>query len=297
MDACRVAGMRGHQRGRAASRAVIAWALWATVGCLGAGCSGAQSEGTSGTSADEAFTGWSLPGITLHRSCQEADDRSSCGVWGTDDATGARLSGEELFLRLPADTSADVLASRAQDLLLGRSGVPVLGPDEAAASTFVSEGERSVITAPRLEEGALVFYALEGEMHPTATELRIDREHASVTRTPVVEVWVARATATDGPRCEPLVRCGCDDGCARVDRVVLPNGNERFRRLDGREPRVLYRVEGSTAVGALNETCTEACPPHALAYTCTLVGDACTQAAPPAPTAVPAPAAPPPTSE
>ncbi len=252
------------------------------------GCSGAQSEG-AGTAADEAFTGWSLPGVTLHRSCQEADDRSSCGVWGTDDASGSRLSGQELFTRLPADTSADVLASRAQDLLLGRSGQPVLGPEEAGASTFVSEGERTIIAAPRLEDGVLVFFALEGEMHPTAVELRIDRANANVTRTPVVELWVERAPSSGDPLCEPVVHCGCDDGCARVDRVTLPNGNERFRRLDGREPRILYRVAESGSLAALNEECTEACPPHAAAYTCTLEGAACTQST--APPAGPAPAA------
>jgi len=258
---------------------------------LSASCSGAQSEG-AGTAADEAFTGWTMSGVTLHRSCQEADDRSSCGVWGTDDATGSRLSGEELFQRLPEDTSAEVLASRAQDLLLGRSGQEPLDPEAAAASSFVSEGERSVITAPRLEANVLVFFALEGEMHPTAMELRVDRQTSRITRTPVVELWVERADADDGPLCLPLVRCGCDDGCARVDRVTLPNGNQRFRRLDGRTPRILYRVESSGSLQALNEACEEACPPHAADYTCTLGGDACTQG-PATPITTPASPAPP----
>ncbi|MBN8613270.1 MAG: hypothetical protein J0L92_21940 [Deltaproteobacteria bacterium] len=269
----------------------VSGVLLVSIASVGlASCSGAQPEG-AGTAADETFTGWTMSGVTLHRSCQEADDRSSCGVWGTDDATGSRLSGEELFQRLPSDTSAAVLASRAQDLLLGRSGQEPLDPEAAATSSFVSEGERSVITAPRLEENVLVFYALEGEMHPTAMELRVDRRTSSVTRTPVVELWVERADADEGPLCLPLVRCGCDDGCARVDRVTLPNGNQRFRRLDGRTPRILYRVEGSGSLEALNESCTEACPPHAAAYTCTLDGEACTEG-PPAPTATPTSAAP-----
>lgn len=250
-------------------------------------CSGPVAEGATGTSLDEPFTGWSMPGVTLHRSCQEADDRSSCGVWGTDDATGGRLSGQELFARLPADTSAEVLASRAQDLLLGRAGHAPLGPDEAASSSFVSEEERSVITAPRLEAGVLVFYALEGEMHPTAMELRVDRTNANVTRTPVAELWVERAPATGDALCAPVVHCGCDDGCARVDRVMLPNGNERFRRLDGREPRILYRVAESGSLEPLNEPCTEACPPHAAPYTCTIEGASCTQSTA-APAATPA---------
>jgi hypothetical protein len=252
-------------RSSLARRSAPGLALAAAVGL--AACSGAQREGQG--SNDEAFTAWSLPGVTLHRSCQEADDRSSCGVWGTDDASGARLSGVELFQRLPADTSADVLASRAQDLLLGRAGREALGPEAASASTLVTEAERSVITAPRLEGDVLVFYVLEGEMHPTAVELRIDRRSGTVERTNVLDVWVARASASGAPSCEPVVRCGCDDGCARVERVLLPDGSERYRRVDGGAHRVLYRVPASGSLEPVDEACTEACPPHAPTYSCT----------------------------
>jgi hypothetical protein len=267
-------------------------ALAAAVGL--SACSGAQREGQSG--GDEAFTGWTLPGVTLHQSCQEAADRSSCGVWGTDDASGARLSGVEIFQRLPADTSADVLAARAQDLLLGRAGREALSPELAASSQFVGEAERSVITAPRLEGEVLVFYVLEGEMHPTPVELRIDRRGA-VTRRNVTDVWVASAGASGEPSCEPVVRCGCDDGCARVERVLLPDGSERFRRLDDDAHRVLYRVRESGSLEPVDEGCGETCPPHAATYVCTATPSGCVEgpaSAPPPPPPPPVPPAPPP---
>lgn len=264
-------------------------ALAAAVGL--SACSGAQEQTQSG--ADEAFTEWTLPGVTLHRSCQEADDRSSCGVWGTDDASGARLSGLELFQRLPPDTSADVLAARAQELLLGRAGRSALSPELAATSQFVGEAERSVITAPRLEGDVLVFYVLEGEMHPTPVELRVDRR-GTVTRRNVTDVWVTNARASGAPSCEPVVRCGCDDGCARVERVLLPDGGERFRRLDDEAHRVLYRVPESGSLEPVDEACGEACPPHAATYTCTATPSGCVEGAASAPPPLPPPPVPPP---
>ena len=262
-------------------------ALAAAVGL--SACSGAQET----QRADEPFTGWTLPGVTLHRSCQEEDDDSSCGVWGTDDTSGARLSGAELFQRLPPDTSADVLASRAQDLLLGRAGRAALTPELAATSQFVGEAERSVITAPRLEGQVLVFYVLEGEMHPTPVELRIDRS-GEVSRRNVTDVWVAGAPASGEPSCEPLVRCGCDDGCARVERVLLPDGSERYRRVDDGARRVLYRVPASGSLGPLDEPCEEACPPHAASYACTDSPSGCVEGAASPPPPVPPPPVPPP---
>jgi hypothetical protein len=264
-------------------------ALAAAVGL--AACSGAQRESQGST--DETFSAWSLPGVTLHRSCQQADDRSSCGVWGTDDASGARLSGIELFQRLPPDTTADVLASRAQDLLLGRQGSEALDPESASASSFVAEAERSVITAPRLEGDVLVFYVLEGEMRPTAVELRIDRQSGAIERRNALDGWVSRASASGPPSCEPVVRCGCDDGCAQVERVAMPDGGERFRRLDGGAHPILYRVPRSGALEPVDEGCGEACPPHAPSYTCTATPSGCVQGPPgPPPPAPPPPAVP-----
>ncbi len=245
-----------------------------------AACSGAQDASTgTGGAGDETFTRWTLPGVTLHRSCLQEQDHGSCGVWGRDDTTGQRLTGEELFARLPAELDADALAERAQDLLLGASGEPVLTPESAAEQRFVSAEERTLIAAPRLEAGALVFYALEGEMHPTAMQLRIERASGAVTRVPVIEVWVEQAPATETALCLPVVTCGCPAGCAPVDRVALPGGGDRYRRLDGRTPRVLYRVESSGSLEPLNEPCGEACPPRPADYTCSAAGGGCVQGA------------------
>ena len=255
----------------------MAWAGWAV---WTAGCSGAPSaaSGATGGAGDEAFTRWSLPGVTLHRSCQQADDLDSCGVWGRDDATGQRLGGPELFARLPADLDATALAERAQDLLLGASGNPVLTQESASGQSFVSAEERSVITAPRLEDGTLVFYVLEGEMHPTAMELRVARDSGAVTRQPVIEVWVERAPAAEAGLCMPVTTCHCASGCASVDRVALPaGGGDRYRRLDGRTPRVLYRVEATGTLQALNEPCEETCRPEPVDYACAVTDGACAQ--------------------
>jgi len=242
-------------------------------------CSGAQSEASSGATgtADERFTRWTLAGVTLHRSCIQEQDDGSCGVWGRDDTTGQRLTGAELFARLPAELDPASLAERAQDLLLGASGEPVLTPESAAEQSFVSAEERTVISAPRLEGGTLVFYALEGEMHPTATEIHIERASGTLSRRPVIEVWVEHAPAAEGPLCMPIVTCGCPAGCAPVDRVAPPAGGDRYRRLDGQTPRVLYRVEASGSLEPLNQGCGEACPPRPADYACSAAGGGCVQ--------------------
>jgi len=257
----------------------------ACVSLAMAACSGTQdtNSGAGGT-GDDTFTRWTLEGVTLHRSCVQEQDDGSCGVWGRDDATGRRLTGQELFARLPAELDAATLAERAQDLLLGASGEPVLSPESAAEQRFVSTEERGAITAPRLEEGTLVFYALEGEMHPTAMELRVERASGSVTRQPVIEVWVERAPATETALCMPVVTCGCPAGCAPVDRVALPGGGDRYRRLDGQTPRVLYRVESTGSLEPLNEPCGESCPPRPADYACSAAGGGCVQGPLPAAT-------------
>jgi hypothetical protein len=254
-----------------------------------AACGGSQESGagtgtglpaslqTLGATGDvQGFTGWSVPGLTLYRHCMSIPDRSTCSIVAVD-GDGALVRGTDLWRRLPEGTPAE-RAARAADVLLGEAGQEPATPesDRSRWSTIGAE-EWSVVAAPALDGDALVFYFVEGEMDPSMNRIRLDLASGAVTRTPALDVWVETAPAGELPRCEPVISCGCDRGCLRVDVVHVPNGGDRFRPLDADRRGVVHFRDPTT--GALrqvaDEACEESCPPQRPTYRCELRGETC----------------------
>jgi len=247
------------------------------------------------------FDGWTVEGLTLYRVSWAVPDRSSARVVAID-AQGALVEGRALMRRFGELAPAE-LATRAFAVLLEMQGAEPLTRADRESISFGTDEEWAVIEPARREEGALVFYALQGEMAPELVEHRMDLGSFEITTRTVVEVAIERGAdvPVGDPRCVAHASCGCWRGCVRVQALRGPEG-ERHRILDGGDAGsslvrreschegTCFQVCVADTPGArcdpgvfepANETCTGACAPSEAPYHCETLVDGCRQVAHP----------------
>lgn len=139
----------------------------------------------------------------------------------------------------------------------------------------------TVVRAPIIEGGVLVFFVMRGEMSPSANEVRVELASARVSFASAMDLYVRTATPT-AKRCEPFAACGCPNGCVHVG-VLTAGGRERLRVLDGpRAGELVFRATAGHPVRTeADESCTESCPPAPAAWRCESAGDGCAEIAAP----------------
>ncbi|MEZ4340804.1 MAG: hypothetical protein R3B82_29630 [Sandaracinaceae bacterium] len=256
---------------------------------LVAGC-GADDHGSgipesirevAGHQEVEAFSGWSLPGVTLYRTSFAVADRSSATIVGLDDATGEVLRGAALMRRI-GDAPPELLAARVFDVLLGQQGAHA----ETAESrgSLGTDAEWAAVRPARVEEGTLVFFGWQGEMAPELVEHRVSTTTWEVRTRPVTELLdPADVVTLAGPaRCLPVSACGCWTGCALLEPIRVGDHPDEERFQDG-EVRYVRSHDCATRSGV--ETCARICASDAPDATCEDAvqpeEEECTEACPP----------------
>lgn len=250
----------------------------------------------------EAFSGWSVPGVSLYRMSFAVPDHSSSTIVGLDDASGEVLRGAALMRRI-GDAPPEVLAARVFDVLLGQQGAQPLTAE--ARGSLGTDAEWAEVRPARVEGDALVFFGWRGEMAPELVEHRVSTATWEVQTRPVPEVIAAsgRRAAIGGPRCLPHSACGCWLGCASFQLVRAPghSPDEAWFVVVGEEDGPLYRqrhdcttLSGAETCARIcradtpdatcedavlpeSETCTEACPPTEAFFHCEQHEDGCRQ--------------------
>jgi len=241
--------------------------------------------------------GWSVPGLRLFS--VERDGPNPVGrrwVVGVEEASGDIVEGRALMARVRSEDPA-LLARRALSILLERHDLSPLRSGDARDEA-ISEAEWSLIVAPRVEGGELVFWALVEVSSASLREYRIDTDGWSVEWREAPEVLASGGgDETRGPSfCDAVARCGCWDGCERVQPVNDPHlrGRPGFRALEGSLrgqrlvrsectgaacPRVCAVAPAATCVAALVpaevETCEVSCPPGVAPLHCETSADDC----------------------
>lgn len=284
-------------------RALVALVLVCGCGSCGGAQEGAESDDIPEVVAALAtdaevirFTGWSAEGLELYRVSWAVPDHSSSRVVAVD-GEGALLEGPELMRRF-GELAPDELAVRAFAVLLQTQGAEPLTPADRESIQFGTDEEWAVVEPARREEGALVFFALQGEMAPELVEHRMDLESFAIATRPVADVVVANGdrVPVGDPRCVAHGYCGCWRGCVRVQTVRGPEG-EAHRILDGEAAGIELHHRESCYEGTCfqvcvadtpearcdpgiyeaNEPCTGACAPSEAPYHCETLVDGCRQ--------------------
>lgn len=239
----------------------------------------------------QKFDAWKVPGVTLYRITQSVPDHTSTSIVGIDAKTGEVVTGAVLVQRM-GSLPADELAKRMFGVALRDNGRPLM-PDETD-HMFATAQQWSVVEAPTIVDGTLVFYSFRGEMAPELGQYKIRLGTLAVTFTDADQILLARGeTVTNGPVvCEPLQSCHCWVGCARFQMESVPGvpgtvwvrvgSGEQFVREDCKaEPCArVCRADSPTANcdPALVErqlACDKSCPPSEAPYHCEAVGDDC----------------------
>lgn len=286
-------------------RTLIAWLVPLALACDAAcgGASGSSGEEVPGAlrEMDEyaevtRFTAWQVEGLELYRAAWAVPDRSSARIVGVD-GTGQLVEGPELMRRF-GELPPGELATRAFGVLMDEHGNEPLSPGDE--HEWGTEAEWAVVTEPRVEDGALVFYAYRGEMDPALVQHRVDLSTFEPTTKPARQVLVDRGevVVTGGPLCVAVTTCGCWDGCVRAELVQVPEGQRGTHRpVEGDRAGTLLapreecregvcfqvcradRPDAHCDPGALAplepEECDESCPPSEAPYHCELVEDGC----------------------
>lgn len=282
----------------------------AMVALLGS-CGGGAAEGPSmdrpaalaeyGDGYDVTpFTGWSVPGVRLYTVVLVGvADLSRAHVVGVD-GSGALVRGPALMDRM-GELPPEELAARVMSVLIGKHGSRALTPGERL-SELGTDAQWARVRAPAIVDGALVFYALVGDMSPELVEHRVQLEEWTVSTRSVTDVLLAEGetVAIGSASCQPFTVCGCWSGCARMEPVRRPGIEEpTFRVVGGEHAGVLGTRHGSCAGGAARPTtcaracrsdtaeapcddaielevaCGEACPPSEAPYHCVTYEDRC----------------------
>jgi hypothetical protein len=242
------------------------------------------------------FDGFPVTGLELYRVSGSVPDHGWSFVVGID--AGGRLVEREALMRRLGPLEPAVLASRALAVLLGQLGQATVNPSDPR-SQFSSEDEWSVITAPRREGDEVVFFLMEGEMHPTLNEVRVDANTFVVSHRAAADLVLASGrNVSIGPEmCAPISLCGCWSGCGRFEPFRVPNESViRYLARDGSRVGTFYapapactgnacartcRIDmlDATCDAALlpttPEECTEACPPSEAPYHCDTLVTGC----------------------
>lgn len=287
---------------RMLARLATSSVLVLTLACSSPGCSG----GTASTGLPAAlrtrgeteeirpFTDFAVPGLALYLASGAVPDHGWSYVIGVAE-DGSLVEGAALMARFGAMTP-DLFAARVISVLLREHGAsPVLPGGEP--SQRVSEQAARIVHAPRIADGSLVFFFLEGEMSPTLNEIRVDARTFALTRRSADEVLLAagETVLTGQAACQPFARCGCYDGCRRFMTIrVPPDGATRFR-LEGESEAVLFEA-GAPCTGErcarvcradtesaycdpalvrIAEECGEACPASEAPYHCETLSTGC----------------------
>src|SRR5438045_2437885 len=135
------------------------------------------------------FTGWSVPGLTLYELRRSADDLDEASVVGVD-GSGTLVAGAQLMREL-GTLPADDLARRTLAVMLRRSGRQPVTPGSSRPHS-VTEQEWSVVAAPAIADGTLVFFATVGEKHPELVEYRVVLATSTLTQRHAAELLLAR---------------------------------------------------------------------------------------------------------
>lgn len=209
------------------------------------------------------------------------------------DSRGRLVEGPRLFARL-AEDDVNARTELAISVLLGEHGRSPLRPTDERPR-YVPEAEWATVQAPRDEGGILVFFVLEGEMHPEVTEIRVRRDGTDLARRSAQDVLLAsgREVPIGPPRCWPVTTCGCYAGCVALVPTRVPNPlRTEFRAEDGRSYGPADPCEGDRClrvcwadaptascepapVPASPEPCEETCLPTEAPYHCETLADGC----------------------
>lgn len=205
---------------------VICIALMACGGSSGA-CGGAPgASGTGGGPSEPSedpdltpFGGWSVAGVTLYWRNSSHQDHSAAHVVARN-AAGDSVSGVEL-MRLVGDLPPDELALRANAILFPYAGHEPLRPGYADWGTAQ---EQALIHEPRVEDGSLCFFGIQGDMNPGIVERCVLLSDYSVTTRHASEVILANGdnAVDENTICIAHSSCGAWEGCARAQRIERP---------------------------------------------------------------------------
>lgn len=251
---------------RPLGRTTIAAAVAMLLACNGTGASSGLPRALRQRAQNEEvvpYDGFTVAGLRLYRASGSVPDHGWSNIVGID-GDGNLVERADLMRRLGA-LEPRVFAERALAILLGDTGhVPLQPGDER--SPFSTEQEWSVITPPRREAGAVVFFQMRGEMHLALVEVRIDEATFTPTFRSATTVLVesGQKVRLGSPICYAVARCGCWSGCESMQRIQIPGSDViRFETTTGAE-RVRY-IEGPACD---RDGCLRVCRADAPSATC-----------------------------
>lgn len=279
---------------------IICVALMACGGSSGAcgSAPGASGRGGAGAPSEEPptpFSGWTIPGVTLFRLNSSRQDRSAVHIVGRT-AEGDSVRGPAL-MRLVGDLPPQELALRANAILFPYAGHEPLSPGYADWGTAQ---EQALIHAPRVENGSLCFFGIQGDMNPGIVERCVQLSDFSVTVRNASEVILANGdNATDeNTICIAHSSCGHWEGCVLAQRVQRP-GTETIAYQVVESGMILEHYEECLGGACFevcrganegahcdagtyhdpNIACSESWPPSRADYHCETLADGCRQVA------------------
>lgn len=196
------------------------------------------------------FSGWSIAGVTLYRLNSSHQDHSAVRVVARN-AAGDSVSGGEL-MRLVGDLPPQELALRANAILFPFAGQQPLSPGYADWGTAQ---EQALIHEPRVENGSLCFFGIQGDMNPGIVERCVQLSDYSVTTRHATELILEGGdnAVDENTICIAHSSCGHWEGCVRAQRIQRP-GNETSAYQVVESGQILEHFED-----CLGDVCFEVC--------------------------------------
>ncbi|MFT5358248.1 MAG: hypothetical protein ACI9KE_005486 [Polyangiales bacterium] len=246
-------------------------------------------EGTEVT----PFSGWEVSGLRLFRANWSEPDNSNIRVVGVD-ASSEVIRGADLMRRFGEVTPQD-LALRANAILLPFAGQEPLSPGFAE---WGNAQEQALIRDPRVAEGVLCYFAVQGEMNPGIVERCVQLSDYSVTTRHATELILAGGDSVvdENTICIAHSACGHWEGCVRAQRIQRP-GNETSAYQVVESGIILELFEDclngvcfdvcrsasqsahcdSGTYAPVDIACSESFPPSRADYHCETLADECRQ--------------------